>query len=304
MIKTYIVTLLVSSVLCLVGGILSPAEASTNSKAQNAISNKVVTSADQVVPEEKSDLEFSGGLSISRSTSLNDFGDGTRKDSMYYLFVPSLKTSFGSFSSKIAFLQDLRDESPEKSDFYDMPVTFAFNPTQWAWSYPYILTLTPTLTGVIPLKQTTIKRDQLQTSLSAGLSFAIIPDGVAPKKDGAWNLAIGITAGRIIHTYEQDINGVVLNKYSSNQTLNLGYTYKDFSISTEYLHFSRFTYQGNLKDSFSFSQELGYSINDKFSIAVGHTNIGDGLKLNGSESNLSLINENDSTVYGEIAVSF
>ena len=304
MIKAHIVTLLVSSVLCLVGGMLSPAEASTATKAQTAITNKVVVSADQIIPEEKSVLEFSGGLSVSRSTLLIDFGDGSRKDSMYYLFAPALKTKYGSFSSRLAFLQDLRDQSPEKSDFFDVPVSFAFNSTQWAWSYPYILTFTPTLSSVIPISQTSIKKDQLQTAFVGGISFAIIPDGVAPKKDGAWNLAMGITAGRIIHAYEQDINGAVLNKYLSNQTLNLGYTYKDFSISNQYIHMSRFTYQGSTKDSFYLSQDIGYSINDNFSLGIGHSNSGNTLKVNGTESNISLINENDSTVYGEIAVSF
>ena len=304
MIKANFVTLLVCSVICLVGGILSPAAAATRLKAQKAVPNMVLMSADQLPSEINEDLPFSVTALLSRSTNLYDFQNGSRKDGIDYLFIPVYKVGFGSFSSKITYSQDLRDQSAGKSDWADVSVTYAMNPNQWAWSNPYILTLTPTLSTVIPTSQLSYKKDQLQTALVAGVSFGIIPDGIAPKKDGAWNLAIGVTVGRAFHKFAEDINGAVLNKYLSNQTLNLGYTYKDFSISTEYIHKSRWTYQDTSKDSFEFSQELGYTITEHFAIAIGHTNAGTGLRANGTESNISLLNENDSTVYGQLAVSF
>ncbi|MBC7466516.1 MAG: hypothetical protein H7256_11040 [Bdellovibrio sp.] len=306
MIKTYIVTLLVNSVICLVGGMLNPAYAATNLKTQQVINNKLVISADQLPPEivEKGNYDFTGILSISRNTSLYDFQDGTRKDSIDYLAIPSLALSFGTFSAKISFAQDLRDDSAGASDWNDFPVTYAMKAIQWQWSPPYIITLTPTLTALIPTNAKTIKRDQLQSALTTGISFGIIPDGIAQARDGAWNLALGLTAGRAFHAYDVDINGLALNKYSSNQTANLGYTYKSVSLSAEYIHKTRWTYQGATRDSFIVSQELGYSISDRFAVAIGHTNEGSGLKANATESNFSLVNENDSTVYGQLAVSF
>ena len=303
--KTYIVTLLVSSVICLVGGMLSPAEASPRLKAQNVTNNKVVISADQLPLEvEKGTYDFGATVLVSRGTSLYDFQDGTRKDASDYMIIPTLAMSYGTFSSKISYSQDLHDNSPGTSDWNDSSVTFALKPIQWQWAPPYIITMTPTISIIIPLNERTIKRDQLQTALSSGISFGISPDGIAQARDGAWNFALGLTAGRAFHSYDVDINGSALNKYSSNQTLNLGYTYKSISLSTEYIHKTRWTYQNNVRDSFEWSQEIGYSITENFSVAAGHSNGGSGLKANATESNFSLVNDNDSTVYGQLAVSF
>ena len=294
--KTIIVTLLVQAVLILVGGIMAPAMAATN---------KVVLSADQVVKAkvEKIGSKFSAAIVLVRGTSLYDFQDGSKKDSMDYLFIPSYKTALGSVTAKIIYSQDLKDNSPGASDFADSTITFAKSAIKWEWSSPYILTLTPTLTAVVPLSKNSIKRDQLQTSIIAGVSFGIIPDGLA--KESGWSLAIGLTAGRNFHQYQESIDGsIVLNRYSSNQTLNLGYAYEDFSVGLEYVHKSRFTYQNNTKDSFEFSQEIGYSINNNFSVALGHSNIGSGLKANGSEANFSIISEKDSTVYAQLGITF
>ncbi len=294
--KTIFVTLLVQAVFVLVGGVMTPALAAVN---------KVVVSADQVIKAktEKTAPQFSADFVLSRGTSLYDFQDGSRKDSMDYLFIPKYKMSVGSVSAKILYSQDLKDNSPEASDLADSTITFAKSPIKWQWAPPYILTLTPTITAVIPVSKASIKRDQLQTAVIAGISFGIIPDGIA--KLNGWSLAIGLTAGRNFHQYAESVDGsVVLNRYSSNQTLNLGYAIDNFSFGIEYLHKSRFTYQNSTKDSFELSQEIGYAIDDHFSVAVGHNNAGTGLNSNGSESNFKIINEKDSTVYAQLGVSF
>lgn len=309
--KTTGVTFLAVTVLSLVSAVFNTAQAASNlKKAQTYTTNKAVMSADQPEKDEeiKEPSAFSAAFIASRSTSLNDFNDGTRKDGMDYQFIPGAKTYFGSFSAKIAYSQNLHGEQTasvkENSDWADIPFTFAFNPYKWLWAPPYIVTVTPTITAVLPMSQLSVKRDELQTAVVGGVSLAITPDGLAPKRDGAWNLAIGVTAGRSFHPYEENINGDVLNKYSSNQTLNAGYTYKSYSISTEYIHKTRWTYQNNVRDAFELSEELGYEINDHFSVALGHTNAGSGLKEDGSESNFKVINENDSTVYVQMGVSF
>jgi hypothetical protein len=308
------VTFLAVTVLTLVSNLFSIAEAATSTlpapvfKAQLYKTNSTVMSADQVVKREEAPepSAFNASVLVSRNTSLIDYKDGSRKDGIDYLFVPGVKTYFGSFSTKLAYSKNLRETdttADDKSDWADAPVTFAMNPKKWLWSPPYVITVTPTLTAVVPLSQVSIKRDQLQTAIIGGLSFGIIPDGIFIKKDGAWNLAIGVTAGRNFHSYEENIVGTVLNKYSSNQTLNLGYAYKDVSFGVEYIHKARWTYQGNMKEAFELTEELGYSFNEKFSVAVGHTNAGAGLRANGMDSNIEVINENDSVVYVSMGFS-
>lgn len=304
--KICTVALLAGFFINLASVFMSPvqaAEASSNSlPATSVVSADQL--ADELVDKDKDQNQIGGVFLISRSTSLYDHQDGTRKDGVDYAVLPSVKTSLGNFSSKIVYSQDLRDESESASDFSDIPITYAMIANKWLWSPPYIITLTPTLTALIPVSKNSRIRDMLQTAVAGGLSFGIEPDGIATAKDGAWSLALGITAGRSFHTYEEDINGKVLNKFSSNQTVNLGYTYKVWSLSVEYIHKSRWTYQGNSKDTFEHTEELGYAVNENFAVAIGHTNTGAGLKANGMDSNFDLINENESQVYGQLGLAF
>ena len=276
----------------------SPTSKSSTSLSQsNVAPSKSVMSADREYKPVINNYTFSLIGQISRSTSLYDHKDGTNSESLSYTIVPSLKMPIGNISTLIVYNQDLKDSESTDNGLADTPVTLAFKSKDWAWSAPYILTMTPTLTAIIPAAKKTIQKDQLYTALSTGLSFGIKPDGFTTSEHGEFSLAVGVTAGRNFHAMEEDIKGAVLNKYSSNQTLNISYSISDLSFSIEYIHKSRWTYKGNTKEAFALSQEVGYSINDHFNVAIGHSNEGAGLKANGYESNFNFINENDSTVY-------
>jgi hypothetical protein len=153
-------------------------------------------------------------------------------------------------------------------------------------------------TAVAPVSKPSTKRDQLQTSLSAKIKLS-----TAPKEDG-FSGSVSVSAGRNFHAYEEDINGSVLNQYSSNQTLSLGYGYDKFSISLDYINRTRWTYQGNIKSAFELDEELGYDINKTFNVAVGHSNTGSTLKANGTDSNIDFYNENSSVVYASLTLSY
>jgi hypothetical protein len=299
---TFSVTLLVVPVISIVSLF-----AVSDVYAANAVKqNKVVMRADQLAEEisEKPDFTFGTTALMARNTSLYDHQDGTRSDGIDYLVIPSLGTRYGKINAKISYSQNLRDESSSASQWGDIPITFSLLANKWAWAQPYVLTLTPYTSVILPASQNSTVRDQLQTAISVGASFGIVPDGIAPVKDGAWALAIGLSAGQSIHAYSTDINGSVLNKYSSNQTINLAYTYKVISFSVEYINKSRWTYNGNSKNSFEHSEEIGYSINDQFGVALGHSNGGSSLRANGLDSNIALVNENDSIVYLSMSVEF
>ena len=118
------------------------------------------------------------------------------------------------------------------------------------------------------------------------------------------SFAAAVTLGRNVHAYEENINGKVLNQYSSNQSVAVGYAISDWSMSATFINRSRLTYQGNTKSTFEIVEELGYALNDSFALAIGHTNSGASLKPNGSDSNIELFNENSSVVYGTLSMSF
>ncbi len=304
------VTLFVMSYLGLVSLVLSTMISSVSS---GAVTDPVKPPtkkqiADYKLPEDKkteSDYKFSTTVEVSRSTSLYDFHDGSRSDGLDLLFAPSVKTPVGNFSIKESYSKNLRDDQATSNGFSDLSVGYSYKSYDWEWSAPYVLTLRPSVSFVIPISDISVKKNQLQTAVSGGMTFGLRPDGLGEKEAGAWNVSVGLTAGRSFHTYEEDINGAVLNKYSSNQTLSLGYTISDFSFSFEYTNRSRWTYQNNIKQSFVITQELSYAVNDHFYTTIGHSNDASSvLKANGFESNIQIIDENNSGVYLTLGSSF
>lgn len=264
----------------------------------NTSSNKNVMSADQLAKEEEEkSTSFSASLDMSRSASLYDHQDGSRSDSLDFRLILGAGFPIGhSLSMVVDYSNDLNDPENTAAGLVDPSLKYSFKSTDWAWSAPYVLTFRPSISTVVPVTKRSVKRDQLQGVLSGGVAFGIKPDGVY-NSDGVWSLMIGLTAGRNFHAYEEDINGKVLNKYSSNQTLDIGYDIAGFSFSVSYLHRSRWTYQGNIRESFVLGQEIAYGLNDNFSVNVGHSNEGSMIKANGYESNLDVVDENNSSVY-------
>ncbi len=244
--------------------------------------------------------KFNARFEMSRSTSLVDFKDGSRSDSIDYLLRPSVSFSFGKIKSDISYTQNLRDQfTKTENDFGDIPVTFDLKPTQLKIFKDQTSVLIYSLITLLPVSQNSIKRDQLQTALSARILFATEPtDG----QGISFNTSVSV--GRNFHAFSENINGQVLNQYSSNQSIGLGYGISDFSLSWSFLNRSRLTYQNNTKNTFEMSEELEYSVNDNFTLAVGHTNAGKGLKDNGTDSNIELINENTSVVYGTLGLTY
>lgn len=255
--------------------------------------------------EKKSDYLLKATVEVSRSTSLYDYQDGSRSDGLDLLFYPILKTPVGTFSLREIYSKNLNNDADTANGFSDATVSYGFGAQDWEWSAPYVLTMSPSVSVVIPISDLSVKKNQLQTAVAGGLTFGIRPDGLAAEKAGSWNVAMAVTAGRSFHTYEEDINGSVLSKYSSNQALNLGYSISNWSFGIYYTNRSRWTYQGNIKQSFVLSEGVSYSFNDNFYTTVGHSNdAGSVLKANGFESNIQIVDENNSGVYLTLGSTF
>jgi hypothetical protein len=284
-----LVTLLVYTVSMLVSGI--SAMASTTPAPNNTSSTQAKS---EKTPEPKA---FGFDLEISRNTSLIDHKDGSQSDGLDIVFLPSLSAFNGKISAQMAYSQNLRNQySQTENDFADIPVTYAFKAIPLNMMD---LRFVYSLTAVIPVSKYSRIKDELQTALSGRIGLSMTP------ADGqGFSAAAGVTLGRNFHNYEEDINGAILNQYSSNQNLNLGYGFGSFKLSVSFVNRSRQTYKGNTKSTFELTEEVGYSVNDNFSLALGHTNAGSTLKANGVDSNIELIDENSSVVYGTIGFSY
>lgn len=287
------VTLFVPTVLLLAS--INVASAATSANTQTATSTTTIPAEAPVQPP--SAFHFS--LSLSRSTNLVDYQDGSRSDSVDYAFSPSLKTSFGTLATSVAYSQNLRDQyNSTASGWSDIPLIFSFKPKTFVW-IERNAKVQYSVTAVVPVSQYSVKKDQLQTALSGKIGFSLMP-----AEGNGFGFVAGFSLGKNFHSFEEDINGSVLNQYSSNQSAGISYSYNDWSLSADFVNRTRWTYKNNVKSSFEISEEIGYSISPNFSVAIGHTNAGATLKANGADSNVELYNENTSIVYGTLGMSY
>jgi hypothetical protein len=228
-------------------------------------------------------------LNLSRSSSLVDFKDGSRADSMDYELTPSYKTSYGTAKASLTYSQDLRDKNAV--DAGDIPLTFDFKQFSPGWFL--------SATSLIPASKKSTKRDELQTALGGKITYINLP----PSGEG-FSFAASVSLSQNFHSYEEDINGAILNKYASNQLVNLGYSIKNWNLSFTGINRTRVTYQSSVKSTFELIEEIEYAVNDGISMAMGHTNGGSPLKPNGVDSNVELVNEDTSMIYGSLTLVY
>lgn len=126
--------------------------------------------------------------------------------------------------------------------------------------------------------------------------------------------ATGIQAVRIM---EQNFSVIPLFRYTHNfhrltrtasDTANidrsvLGALYvetglmKNLTLTVGGNYTYAWTYQTSTREYFGFSQEISYAINKALTVSAGHTNDADVFASNGRTTNVSLFNDNSSTVY-------
>lgn len=246
-----------------------------------------------VIP--KVEKTWSMSANLSRATSLYNYQDGTQTESADSLVTASYKIFKNySLSTIVAYSNDLRKS--ESSDWDDTPVRLAVSP----WAISQTLYFSPSYFIVVPTSKDSSVRQSMHLAAGAGLGFGfnegILIPGLA--------LRTSLSLSRLFHEYETALDGKVNSQYSSKQSISGVYSLKKFSLTLEVLHRNSMTYQGNLKEAFEHTEELSFAVSDHFSLAVGHGLHGSVYKANAQDTNLSLINENDSKVYGAVSAIF
>lgn len=253
-------------------------------------------SAMTIQQPKKEGRNWGGLVSMNRSASLVDYQDGTREDGAEYMgrFNVKLGANY-AIMTQAGYSQDLNYS--EKDDFTDTSVNLLRTPVKVGQNF----LLGYRVTAIAPTSKDSHKRQSLQTSLSTGLSAQINPDRLIPGLE----IAGSISVGRNFHQYETALDGKVNNQYSSAQALTLGYAFKyGISLSAEFIHKNAWSYQNVMKDVFEMSQELSFAFNPALAVAIGHTNSGSSLRANGNESNVQLVNETTSIIYGSLTATF
>lgn len=245
---------------------------------------------------QKSEPKVGGMISVSRSSSLYDFNDGTRRDGMDYMAMLNFKLNEKySVRAQGGYSQDLK--YAEAADFSDISVNISRAPIKMGKT----LLMGFRLGAGVPTSKDSHIRQNLLTSVSTGLNILINPDRLAP----GWEISGSLGFGRNIHQYETALDGRVNTQYSAIQGLAVSYGFESgLSLSANFSYRSTWSYQGVMRNAFEMSQEVGYQFNPKFALSFGHSNSGSALKPNGSEYNIQAFDDNNSIAYASTSLLF
>jgi hypothetical protein len=154
------------------------------------------------------------------------------------------------------------------------------------------------VTTLIPVAETTVKRDRLQSSLA--LSNGISYSGVY------FDMAYGLSVSRNFHQFTQNAEGSANIQYRVAQTIDLKvplFIEKFYATATGTYRYGR-TYGGFERYGFIFDADLNYDFKDNLSANVGTSNDGSALKSNGVDSNIALYDENNSVVSAGVSYQY
>lgn len=107
------------------------------------------------------------------------------------------------------------------------------------------------------------------------------------------------------HQFETSLAGGSNTKYSLSGRFRIHYTFSDkFKMSLSNSYSRSTTYLGNTRDSYAFSQNLSYALNQAAEVSVGHSKGGSPLSANGKETEIEIFDSRSSSIYTGLSYGF
>ncbi|MFN8792138.1 MAG: hypothetical protein ACK5Y2_11850 [Bdellovibrionales bacterium] len=239
-----------------------------------------------------------GSVNFSHSRNLVDFQDGTRQESRNVLVAISGRLLDGwNLAARASLNQDLRDtENKRTNGASDTVVTLIRHPQR----LNHFFMGNYSISTLLPTSEFSQRYQNLQGSLGGAYRLRLNPEVLVEGLD----LSGGLGANRLFHQFETDRAGTVLNQYLLRENIMAIFNYKKITMTFDFTHFHAWSYQGAVRQFFEATQEVGFMVMPQWLVSVGHTNSDWWLRPNGQDSNLRLINENNSIVYLSTSVMF
>lgn len=157
--------------------------------------------------------------------------------------------------------------------------------------------LSGSLKLTLPLSEAAKDYQRLRTSIAATPT-------ISWKNNQGLSLSYSPTAQVSFHEFKTSKTGASNYQYVAGNTLAATYSFVSGLYVYANASYSRlFSYDGNTKDSYRFTQLIGYPI-DNFDLSFGHVMGGSPLAANGIETEVRLFDSRDSTIFGVLSVSF
>ncbi|MBX9769027.1 MAG: hypothetical protein K2X47_17260 [Bdellovibrionales bacterium] len=151
------------------------------------------------------------------------------------------------------------------------------------------------LNVVLPTNLDSRQLESLQAGvgLANRLNFDLTEHGI-PGLSGFYDLNLN----RNFHEFDTMVNGEWNTQYLLEHFVLAFYSFTEkwgVMLAGDFTH--NFDYSGGVGNTWSFTQELGFSPSRSIQFGLGHTNGGDLLGANGRSMNVRLFNPNDSRFY-------
>ncbi len=143
--------------------------------------------------------------------------------------------------------------------------------------------------GILPTNTQNRQTERLKGGASLSASISNI--------SGNLNSAYTLIAQRNFHEFTVNADGAPNVEQTLAHDLTLEYAFNDsWSVSAEGIYKQGWTYKNFQRQTFSTGADLSFSFNKELSFSVGVANQGNAFKANGTESNISVYDQNTSTV--------
>lgn len=242
------------------------------------------TSSTTPAKEESAPVKFFMAMSLAYETQAQTQPNGTRSESIAYIFIPGMTFSDYKLSALALYSQDLKN-SAKTGSFIDPSFTFSRN----AIDLGQYFKLGPSLSLTVPMSDYSKNIVELQYSVGGALYLGLNTKNLGMDK---WSIGYNLFYTRNLTKYSTDANGELITLQRIRNRMSVGYRLTDnLSLSTRFELDSNYSAEGVVRNKFAHSQSLSYKINNTVSVNGGHSNSDALLDGTTYQSNLNFYDE-------------
>lgn len=274
--------------------VLPPNASAQESNSSLAAQGTSGVKIDDVKAEAKP-KKFGFDATLEGSSNFREAGDYESSREASYSFIPNYKiTDKITASAEIVFVHNLKQAA--ESDFKNTTIGMSYSAINLAGES---LTIKPIVSALLPSNKEARDTTSLLGGIGVGQSLAFKPAKLPV------TLTYGASVRRNIHEYDHTNEGAANTMYSFSNSLK-GYVdvTDKISFTTKATVFSGLTYLDSWRSKFEIFEELGYAVSDTYSIALGHVNTDATLKSDMTTSNVEFFNNNTSSIYLDLNVTY
>lgn len=250
------------------------------------------TLTEQDAPTQTAPKNYSASFSSGITSNLFKTSSPDHQlSSDFNLSVALRPTKEDSVSFALAATKDLKGERE-----------FAFSDGSLGYSRKLYRTTGYSISGsiaaILPMSETSRDIQKL------GTGIVIAPNISSSLGLDSFSAALRPSLRYNFHSMKTNMLGGSNTEYSLGARLTLGYNLTDeFSLSAVSSYARNTTYYGNTIDSYSFIQALGYQATEELALEIGHSNGGNALAPNGTDTDINFYDDNTSTIYFALTLS-